>query len=394
MRLGIDGREIQNGVFTGIGRPLADFLTYFSQQTDDNSCVLYSEKKIPLNFGLRVTNRIIPNCYRPYWEQVKLPQAIEYDNIDVFYSPHYKIPLKNKCIKISAIMDLMHLGFETYRQKLGPFRLAYYATAGRIFTRHTDRILTCSENSKRDIINIYNVKPSKIEIIPLGVNSIYRPEKSQTKIEILKNKYGIIGKYLLYVGNFKPHKNVMGIIKAFKSVLVEHRDISLVLGGPKTDGYEKIATSVKEMGLKNRVIFTGKISETDEPHLLYSGAEIFVFPSFYEGFGIPPLEAMACGTPVIASNVASLPEVVGDAGILVNPRHADDIAQAMRQILNNPQLRQTMIDKGLERAKLFNEKIIAGKLYSFIKSCYLHPDEKTRDITKSFRLSAIKSVNH
>lgn len=372
MRLGIDAREIQDGVFTGIGRPLMNFLKYFADQKDKNDCILFSEKKLPFKENARIQHRIIPHCPSFFWDQVRLPREIREDKIDLFYSPYYKIPLSAPCPAVSAILDLMYLVFDEYRRELGVWRRGYYATFGRLFARRSTKIFTCSEFSKRDIIKIYDIPTSKIEVIPLSVSDMYHPEKNQKSIAEMKDRYGIHSRYLLYLGNFKSHKNVEGIIKAFKNVVVEHRDLVLVLAGPKTHGYEQLVTSIHEIGLKNRVIFTGKITESDKPHLLYSGAEIFVFPSFYEGFGIPPLEAMACGTPVVASNTTSIPEVVKDAGFLVDPYHPDDIAQAIRRILNTPSLRQVLVEKGLRYAEEYQEEKISKRFYEFLKAVILH----------------------
>ena len=157
MRLGIDAREIQDGVHTGIGWPLANFLDYFSKLDNDDECILFSSKKIPLDFGPKVKNVIIKEWCTLYWDQIELSNAIKRQNIEILYSPYYKIPLLAKCKVVNAILDLMYLEYEEYKRDICPFKKLYYLTVGRLFVKKADKILTCSEYSKNDIIKIYKL---------------------------------------------------------------------------------------------------------------------------------------------------------------------------------------------------------------------------------------------
>lgn len=367
MHLGIDAREIQDGVHTGIGRPLANFLNYFSKLDNRDHCVLFSARKIPINFGARVKNVVIEERFTQYWDQIQLAQAVKKEGIELFYSPYYKLPLFITCKCVCAVLDLMYLIVPEYRRELTPLTKLYYATIGKKCVEKAGRILTCSEHSKRDIVRIYGIDERKIEIIPLSVAHIYRPEPDKNKIESMKAKYGIIGPYILYLGNFKPHKNVKTIISAFHKIAPEFPELKLVLAGPKTHLYSELIALTQKLGLSERIIFTGKVSESDEPHLLYSGAEIFVIPSLYEGFGLPPAEAMACGVPVVASNTTSIPEVVKDAGLLVDPQDADAIAVAIKRVLSDASLKRTLVEKGLKYAQEYEEDRVAKMNYDFFK---------------------------
>jgi len=359
MRIGIDVREIENGVYTGIGRPLANFLTWAAKSGDDDQYVLFSTRPVPFPVGGKMENVVVREYCTFYWDQVQLSRAISSQRVDLFYSPYYKIPLSANCRKVSSILDLMYLAFPGYRDELGLAAKLYYRTFGKKFAEEADRILTCSEYSKQDIVRIYGVDAEKIKVIPLSVGDMYRPEPDPGRVEAMKRKLGIDGRYILYMGNFKPHKNVRKIILSFARVSREIAGLKLVLAGPKTHTYSELCALVDQMSLGDRVIFTGTVLEKDSPHLLYSGAEVFVMPSLYEGFGLPPVEAMACGTPAVVSNTTSMPEVVGEAGVLVDPCDVDCIAEAVLLILRDAGLREELRRKGLARAAVFSPERIA-----------------------------------
>lgn len=367
MKIGIDAREIQDGVFTGIGRPLANFLEYFSKLDNGDECILFSNKRVSLDFGPRVKNVVIKEGPTFFWDQVKLPVAIKNEGIDIFYSPYYKLPLLASCKIVSSIADLMYLRFEEYRRRLGIGKRFYYMTLGRCFAHRAQRVITDSRHSKKDITKFFNISEKKIAIIPLGVNKIYNRQKDEIKIKKTRQKYSINKRYILFVGNFKPHKNVKTLIFAFKKVVDELTDLQLVFVAPLEHTYEQLQSLIKELSLQDKVIFTGKITNLYELKSLYDGAGLFVLISLYEGFGLPAAEAMACGVPVIASKSTSLPEVVAAAGILVDPLNIEEIANAVLGLLENQQTCIELIRKGRERARLFSQDRIAKKTYDLFQ---------------------------
>jgi glycosyltransferase involved in cell wall biosynthesis len=359
MKLGIDAREIQDGVYTGIGGPLANFLHYFASQPNNDTCVLFSARKVPIDFGPKVSNIVIQEHVAFVWDQWQLPQALNKEGIDVFYSPYYKIPLLKPCRTISAILDLMYLTFEPYYKGLPIWAKLYYSIFGKAFAKRADVILTCSLYSKGEIKQVYGIADQKIKVIPLSVSDIYYPEAGPVPVD---------GRYILYVGNFKLHKNVSNIIKAFALIAADFPDLKLVLAGPKEHTYEILETQVNEYGLTQRVVFLGKITEKDNPRFLYSKAKLVIMPSWFEGFGLPALEAMACGVPVVAANTTSIPEVVKDAGLLVSPDDTRAMADAIKLILNDEDLRKKIIAKGLEYSKEYKPSSIARQMYDLFKS--------------------------
>lgn len=366
MRLGIDVREIENGVSTGIGRALFNLLRYISATHHNDYLVLFSSKPLPFSFGHRVENHVMIEDSRRLWDQFKLPLVIKNQGIEVFYSPYYKLPLFASAKCVCAVLDLIYLKFPPYRRDMGLLGTSYYKTFGRLFLNKAKKVLTCSQYSKQDIVDVYGIDRKKIEIIPLSVSTLYKPEADVKKIEVVKTSFGIRGRYLLYAGNFKAHKNVPSLLTAFRDV-VEFKDLQLVLVGPKTAGYAQLVRLAQDLGISERVVFTDRITDEGVMRTLYSGAEVFVMPSMYEGFGLPPLEAMACGAPVVCSDATSLPEVVGDAAVLVNALKPDEIARAVSTVMRDDVLKRGLVRQGILRAAQFSENSISRRMFEFFK---------------------------
>lgn len=229
--------------------------------------------------------------------------------------------------------------------------------------RRADKIITISEFSKNQIIKHFGVAPENIVIIPCAADEkkFFPMDDREAVRRQVCPKYGIDGKYYLYLGNLEPRKNIVRLVEAYSKAVKKRSDIPLlVIAGGKGWLYEEIFNKVKELGLSDKVIFTGYVDDEDVP-LIMNGAEAFCFPSIYEGFGMPPLEAMSCGVPVIVSNTSSLPEVTGDCGISVDPYDTDDIAGALIKMTDRDFSEAQRI-KGIERAKSFSWKKSAGLL--------------------------------
>lgn len=235
---------------------------------------------------------------------------------------------------------------------------------------NADYIITISESSRRDIIKHLGVTENKIQVIYPGVDEVYKKVLSSEEINDVKKKYNIPGKYLLYLGTLEPRKNIETIIRAYNSFKKSHKeDIKLVLAGKKGWLYESIFKLVKDFGIESEVIFTDYIDDTDKAPL-YQGAEIFLFPSLYEGFGIPVIEAMASRIPVITSNSSSLPEVAGNAAIITEPLDYKKISASIERILNEDGLREKMINEGIKQAEKFNWDSSAEKLKNIYYDLY------------------------
>jgi len=255
---------------------------------------------------------------------------------------HYK--------KIITAYDVMPYLFPEKFTKIMYIRFKY------IFPKTlktADKIIAVSHNTKRDLIKYFEIPEDKIRVIYGAVNENYKPLK-ENEINKIKEKHGLIYPFILYVGGLAPNKNVMTLINAFYKLKKHGFDnYKLIVAGVKKWKYKNVFETIEKLNLQKDVVFAGYVLGEDLS-LLYNAADLFVYPSLYEGFGLPPLEAMACGTPVITSNTSSLPEVVGDAGIMVNPYDANELADKMCKVLTNEDLKKELSKKGLKRAKLFS----------------------------------------
>jgi glycosyltransferase involved in cell wall biosynthesis len=279
-------------------------------------------------------------------------------DLDIYHSPFHEIPavIKNKKIKkfqtIYDLIPVLHPEFFEFKED--------HLIKGVLDSLNRDTFVLCiSESTKNDLCSYSDkIDPEKVFVVPLAASeNFYRCTDTAT-IAAARSKYGIppMARYFLSVSTLEPRKNIDQTIKAFIKILQEQKadDLYLVLTGTKGWDYGRIFSEIaNSIDFKERIILTGYVPDEDLAPL-YSGALGFVYPSFYEGFGLPPLEAMQCGTPVITSNTSSLPEVVGDAGIMVAPTDLDALCQAMLDLFQDEELRRTMSERSLARAKQFS----------------------------------------
>jgi glycosyltransferase involved in cell wall biosynthesis len=369
MKIGIDAREIQGGVYTGIGRALYDFIRYVEKTPGEDTLVLFSAKPLPFSFSDKVQLCVMKEVWTLWWDQVQLASAMARTKVDVLYSPYYKIPLLSRCPKVSAILDLIYLEYPQYRQKLSAFARMYYKIFGPCYAAAARKVHTCSKFSCDDVVRNYGVDPDKIEVVPLAVSSVYCPRElvDTERVTAMKKMFGILHPYVLYTGNFKPHKNVAALIQAFGLLAREYKELDLVLVGPKMSGHLAWVRLCQQIGIEGRVIFTDKVADENVSRLLYIGAEVFVMPSLYEGFGLPPAEAMACGTPVVCSRASSLPEVVGDAAVLVDAARPQEIADGIKRILSDEDFKKERIAQGLRQVEKFREEKVMPRVLELLK---------------------------
>lgn len=294
--------------------------------------------------------------YKLIWPFISIPYRWFFGKkTDITQFFNYVVPPGVKGKKVTCVYDMAYRVYpETVRTKTRKWlQLTLEQSCER-----ADAIVTISEFSKSQIMKYLHIDADKIWVAPCGVDrEIYNLHGTLEQKEAIKAKYSIEGEYFLYLGTLEPRKNVERLIEAY-SLLVHDPSIKeniakLVLAGGKGWLYETIFQKVHELKLEDKVIFTGYIAETDKP-ILMQGAKAFLFLSLYEGFGMPPLEAMACGTPVMVSNVSSLPEVVGDAALLANPYSPESIAEGLRRLIQDDKLRTELSRKGSIRADEFN----------------------------------------
>lgn len=281
---------------------------------------------------------------------------------DITHFFNYIVPPFVHGKKVVTIHDMVYKAFpETMNSKT---RILLNLAMNKSMKR-ADAVVTDSEFSRSEIIKYFPQYRDKVEVVPCGVDcDMFKPVQDRSIIEKVKANHNINGRYFLYLGTLEPRKNLTRLVKAYEILSRRKEDCPLlVLAGGKGWLYDEIFEEVNKSGLGDKVIFTQYIPG-EEICPLMNGAEAFVFPSLYEGFGMPPLEAMACGTPVIVSGSASLPEVVGDCGLIVDAYSEESIADAMEKIADNEELRKQLSEKGIIRAREFSWKKSAEKLYT------------------------------
>ena len=339
MKVGIEGQILVRGNKTGIPWTLHNMINSF--RGDKNEYIINY-------FGLGLSpeqnermksyagNNIKVKCskyfhngiYRRIWEKIYFPYSLFFGkNCDVTLFFNYLVPTGVKGKTVNLVCDMGYKACPDLLRDNTRKELEKYCYSS---CKRADLILTISQFSKDEIIKYLGIDEKKIKIIPLGVDrDKYKKINDKKRVETIKSKYGIDDQYYLYVGTIEPRKNLERLIRAYAKMVKIRRDVpKLVLAGGSGWKNQAIYDSVKELNLSDKVIFTGFVEDEDVP-VLMNGALLFVFPSVYEGFGLPPLEAMACGTPTLVSNVASLPEVVGDASILVDPYDIDSILSGL-----------------------------------------------------------------
>ena len=353
MRIAIDARKLRDfGIGTYV-RNLLRHLARIDQTTDYVVLCRESDRQMVAEFGENF--RAVPESSPGYSirEQITVPRDLRREGAHLFHAPHYVLPPLTPCKSVVTIHDCIHLRFPQYLpNKLG---YAYARSSLWLATHRSDRILTVSEASKRDILDYFTVPPAKIDVIYNGIDERFSAPPAEDDVARVRERYQLDDPFILYAGNIKPHKNLERTIEAFHVLRHsgEFDQVKLVIIGDEIAKYAALRHAVHRHKLHKYVRFFGFVPDRTLA-ILYRLAAVFVFPSLYEGFGLPPLEAMASGTPVITSNVSSLPEVVGDAALLVDPLQPEAIADAMRRVLTDSALRADLRGRGLDRARHFS----------------------------------------
>lgn len=279
-------------------------------------------------------------------------------NLDIVHDPYDIGPLSFK-MPFKKIITVHDIAYYFFPRKSGLKIIIGHKVLFNKTLKTADKIIAISNSTKDDLMTYFKVPEDKIAVISHGVGEKFK-QLDEEGISKSTQKYQLNFPYILYVGSLESRKNILNLVKAFYKLKTKNIYQKLVIVGENSGNKKKICRFIKKLNLQNDVVFIGFVSEEDLP-ALYNAADLFVYPSYYEGFGLPPLEAMSCGTPVITSNTSSLPEVVGDAGIMIDPSNVEALAEAMRDVLADESLRNSIIAKGLERAKMFNWKKCARK---------------------------------
>jgi len=375
MTIGIDIRVLARGTRTGVEEYTINLLEHLLPlEPKINFKLFYNAyRKVSLTYpwldfeNVQLKDFKIPNRFlfvsARYFQQPKIDQLLK--GIDLYFNPHFFVaPLSVGCRKVITFHDL---SFERYphffsRRKRSWQRFLMNASTE---AEQADKIIAVSQSTKEDLVNLYKIEPKKIKVIYSGIGRQFRPMNSgQRSANNIGKKYNLPDKFILYFGTIEPRKNIIGLIRAFE-LLRKKQPIKLVIAGAKGWLYQDIFKAARQSKYRREIIFTGFVEETDKPYL-YNLAELFVYPSFFEGFGFPPLEAMACGVPTIVSRTSSLPEAVGQGALMIDPYHTDELAWAMEIVLSNQDLRGRLIQEGIAQAKKFSWPKCARQTLKFL----------------------------
>jgi glycosyltransferase involved in cell wall biosynthesis len=359
MIIGIDGNEINIERRVGVNvygfELLWNLWKLKAEWKDKHNLIVYLKEKPRDDMPKETKNfkyRIIPGG--GMWILTRLMPDLFFGKPrpDIFFSPsHYAAPFA-PMPRIISIMDLGYLESSGQFTKIVFWQLKWW-TAISIFV--SKRIIAISNATKADIVRHYPFAESKIRVTPLAYDSSrFNDSISDKDVRRIKNKYSIVTDYILYLGTLKPSKNIEGLVEAFSKVADDFPKVKLVVAGKKGWLYETIFKKAEDLGIKDKIVFTDFVSD-EEKAILRKGAKVFVQPSFWEGFGIDTLSAMAMGVPVVVSDTGSLPEVVGDAGILVDPKSTDSIAGGIKKVLSMSKTDYNkLVEKGLRQAAKFS----------------------------------------
>ncbi|HMQ30621.1 MAG TPA: glycosyltransferase family 1 protein [Chloroflexaceae bacterium] len=347
----------------GVSHYIEQVLIHLGRLDRANRYSVYTTRGLDSRaLGLPPNFRVVPSRLptinprvRIPWEQLLAPLLARRVRADVFHGVLNVLPLAGTVPGVVTIHDLAFIRFpQTFRA----YNRVYLDFATRLSARRAARVLAVSENTKREVVEILGVPPERVVVTPNAVREHFRPP-APAALAAFRVARGLPERFVLYVGTLEPRKNLPTLLEAYAEVARRH-DAPLLVGGGKGWLYDQVFRRLEELGLREQVKFVGYIEEEELP-LWYAAATVFVFPSLYEGFGMPPLEAMACGTPVVTSDSSSLPEVVGDAGLMAPPRDAAAFAAAIDRVLSDAELRHELRERGLARAKAFDWHVTAER---------------------------------
>ena len=381
MRVGINAQKLfesQDYRNAGISRYIRGICAHLPTVPGDERFVVYTNETVrewPNVEGrrLRVVGSRVPTVSpvaRIAWEQVVLPVLALRDRLDVLHCPLNVLPIAARVPVVLTIHDLTFLRFP---ERFHWAKQRYLATFTRYAARHASRIVTDSAATRNDVIEAFRIDPNRVDVVYPGVDSDFRPyDGGGESHEAFRARMGLPEQYVLYLGTLEPRKNVDRLVRAFARLVRGGLPHTLVLAGGRGWDYAAIDRAIALEGIGHRVIVPGYVRREDQP-LWYSAAKLFVYPSQYEGFGLPVLEALACGTPVVTSNASSLPEVVGRAGIAIDPTDEVALADAMRSVLTEPQLAARLREAGPVQASSFTWAEAAAGCVRAYRGALPHP---------------------
>jgi len=338
--------------FPGIGRYVTNLArALIPQLAPDEQLIVFFDPAYPVDMLSSDAVHSLPVGVSPFSprQQWMIPRLLHRHEVDVYHSAYYLMPYIASVPTLLTLYDLIPIYFPEHSTLKARLLFRWATTLALQAAKHTVAI---SEATRRDFLARFSLEPEQITAIPLAADPVFVPQPPDV-ITALRAHYGLPGKFLLYLGSNKPHKNLVRLIEAWAAIQAEARDVTLVIAGAWLPQHPEPRQHAKALGINDRVCWLGPLPGTDLP-ALYTAAEAFIFPSLYEGFGLPVIEALACGTPVACANTSSLPEVAGNAALLFDPTQVDAIVDALQRLLGDANLRADLRHQGLTQAAKFS----------------------------------------
>ncbi len=365
MRIGIDGRSLRDG-YPGIGRYVHNLIAAMQPLLDDDTLVILHDPAVKTRYDIKpladkpgielVPFDVAPRALSQQW---KLPKLLRGLSLDVFHAPHYLTAYRSlPCPQVVTLHDLIPIVCPASMPR--PLDRTVYRAATRLAAQRAAQVITCSQSTRNDLVRLYGTPAERINVIHEAAAPMFSPV-AEAEVRQTREEYSIPARYILHVGVNKPHKNLSVLLEAYHSYYIRtpaEQRAALVLVGEHDSRYASPRRWAAQLGLSRSVLALGNIPDEDL-RALYSGAACFAFPSLYEGFGLPVLEAMACGAPVVCSSASSLPEVTGDAAILLPPSNVASWTKTLSRLLEDRTLQASLRSRGLTRAGQFSWAIAA-----------------------------------
>jgi len=365
MIIGIDASRAMRLEKTGVEWYAYYLIQEFKKNPPEegDKFVLYAPEELKGDLGILPPNwqvRILSWPLKYFWTQIRLAWELLIHPPDLFFTPSYGLPL---FCRVKSALTVHDLGFERFPQLYSLFQRLYYSALHRYSVKYASKIIVPSEFTKKELIELYKINPGKIKVIHLGYNQeVYKIIEDKAEIEKKLDECAITKPYFLYVGRLEKKKNIKGLLEAYSLFRNKYPEIQLVLVGQCGYGCQEF----KNLLCKEGIIHLDNLSPETLVYL-YNAAEAFIFPSFYEGFGIPLLEAMACGCPVLTSNKGSLPEVAGDAALYFNPENISQITEIMKKNIEDKNFKNELKEKGAAQVKKYSWEKCAEETFKILK---------------------------
>jgi glycosyltransferase involved in cell wall biosynthesis len=341
----------------GVSRYIAELVRHLAAEPGPHTYTIFTPPHgvgdLVLPPSMRVAASRLPTeqpAVRIVWEQMVGPVLATARRLDLVHAPVNVAPL---ALAGRTVITIHDLAFLVYPERFRPGRRRYLALMTRLSARRAARVIAVSAHTARDVVDRLGVAPGRVVVVPEAAAEHFRPEPDARRLADFRAAHNLPEQYILFVGTLEPRKNIAGLLRAFARVAAAEPGVRLVVVGGRGWFYDEVFALHEALGLRERVHFAGYAAAEDLPRW-YQAATAFVYPSFYEGFGLPVLEAMACGTPVITSNVSSLPEVVGPAGVTLDPHDEPALAAAVLALIRDPARRTHLRAAGLARAATFS----------------------------------------